>query len=512
MSCAIMVQAETESGSPIGRFEIVRFEVQGNTLLPGAVVDQLLAPYAGKERDFGSVQMALEALEAAYRQKGYNIVQVVLPEQELNRGVVHLQVIETRIGKIAVEGNRHFDEANIRRSLPGLREGESPNLTQVSASLKVANENPAKKTTLQLQSGDQDDQVNAVLQVADEKPWIAGIGVDNTGDEHTGRNHLTVQYQHADIGGLDHVLSLQYTTSLANPSQVSVYGAGYHIPLYAQGDSLDFYGSYSDVNSGTVSAGLFDLAISGKGTVLGARYNHNLSRQGDYDSKVIAGIDYKAFQNDISLAGTPLGNDITVHPLNVTYTGNWAAAASTVNFYVSGLRNIPGGNHGASADFNTARAGASANYSMLRYGAMYMRTLPEDWQLRLVLNGQVTGDALVQGEQFGAGGASSVRGFEEREVANDQGRATNAELYTPNLCAGAAQCRLLGFYDTGYVSRNNPLPGEGTQESIGSVGFGLRLNVERYLALQVDYARVVDASDTTPKGSHRLHFRMLATY
>jgi hemolysin activation/secretion protein len=118
----------------------------------------------------------------------------------------------------------------------------------------------------------------------------------------------------------------------------------------------------------------------------------------------------------------------------------------------------------------------------------------------------------VQGEQFGAGGASSVRGFEEREVANDQGRATNAELYTPNLCAGAAQCRLLGFYDTGYVSRNNPLPGEGTQESIGSVGFGLRLNVERYLALQVDYARVVDASDTTPKGSHRLHFRMLATY
>lgn len=512
ISCPIIARAQADSASPIGRFEIVRYEIQGNTLLPGPVVDQLLAPYTGKARDFGAVQMALEALEDAYRQKGYNLVKVVLPEQQLNQGVVHLMVIESRIGKISVEGNKHYDEANIRRSLPGLREGESPNLADVSASLKVANENPGKQTTLKLQSGDQNDQVNAVVQVADEKPWIASVGVDNTGDTHTGRNRLTVQYQNANIGGLDHVMSLQYTTSLANPSQVRIYGAGYHIPLYALGDSLDFYGNYSDVNTGTVTAGLFDLAVSGKGTVLGARYNHNLKRIGDYESKVIVGIDYKAFQNNISLFGLPLGNDITVHPLNVTYTGNWAVAGSTVNFYASGLRNIPGGNDGSSADFNLARAGAPAGYSILRYGAAYMRVLPKDWQLRLVLNGQNTGDALVQGEQFGAGGASSVRGFETREVADDRGRATNAELYTPNLCSGTAQCRLLGFYDTAYLSRNNPLPGEGTQVSIGSIGLGMRMNVERYLAMQMDYARVVDASDTTQKGSHRVHFRMVFTY
>jgi hemolysin activation/secretion protein len=514
MLCVIMAQAQTgaENASPIGRFEIVRFDVQGNTLLPSSIVDQLLVPYIGKERDFGSVQRALEALEAAYRAKGYNIVQVVLPEQELNQGVVHLQVVETRIGKITVEGNKFFDADNIRRSVPGLREGESPNLTDVSASLKVANESPAKKTALQLQSGDQDDQVNAVLKVTDEKPWIASIGLDNTGDDHTGRDHLTVQYQNANIGGLDHVMSLQYTTSVENPSQVSVYGMGYHIPLYTLGDSLDFYGSYSNVDSGVVSAGLFDLAVSGKGTVLGARYNHNLDRIGNYDSKLIVGLDYKAFQNDISLAGSPLGNDITVHPLNLTYTGNWSSGANTVNFYASGIRNIPGGDNGDSADFNLARTGASANYSILRYGASYMRILPKDWQLRLVLNGQLTGDALVQGEQFGAGGASSVRGFEEREVANDEGRTTNAELYTPNLCTDLSQCRLLGFYDTGYLSRNHALPGEETQESIGSVGFGLRVNVERYVTLQMDYAQVVDASDTTPKGSRRLHFRLLLTY
>lgn len=512
MSCAIVAQAGAEDANPIGRFEIVRFEVLGNTLLPGPVIDRLVAPYAGKERDFGSVMKALEALEAAYRQRGYGLVRVVLPEQVLNRGVVQLRVIETRIGKITVAGNKHYDAANIRRSLPGLRVGESPNLTDVSASLKVANESPAKKTTLQLQSGEQDDQVNAVLQVADEKPWTGAVGVDNTGVGSTGRNRLTVQYQNANVAGLDNVMSLQYTTSLEHPNQVNIFGAGYHVPLYALGDSLDVYGSYSNVNSGMVSAGLLNLAVSGAGTVLGTRYNHNLSRVGDYDSKMIFGIDYKAFKNDISLAGSQLGNDITVHPLSVTYTGNWAGTGKAVNFYLSALRNIPGGDNGGSADFELARAGAPADYSVLRYGASYTHVLPRTWQLRLVLNGQATADALIPGEQFGAGGANSVRGFDERETADDRGRTTNAELYTPNLCTGSAQCRLLGFYDTGYVSRNNALPGEGTKASIGSVGFGLRLNVARNLALQLDDAQVVDASDTTPKGNRRVQFRMVLSY
>jgi hemolysin activation/secretion protein len=99
--------------------------------------------------------MALEALEAAYHARGFNVVQVALPEQELDQGVVRLQVVETRIGKLRVEGNTVFSEDNIRRSLPGLVEGQTPNLGAVSSSLKLANENPSKKTTLQLQSGNE---------------------------------------------------------------------------------------------------------------------------------------------------------------------------------------------------------------------------------------------------------------------------------------------------------------------------------------------------------------------
>ena len=63
------------------RFAITRFEVGGNTLLPQEDVERAVAPFTGPGRDFGDVQRALEALEALYHERGYNVVTVQLPEQ-----------------------------------------------------------------------------------------------------------------------------------------------------------------------------------------------------------------------------------------------------------------------------------------------------------------------------------------------------------------------------------------------------------------------------------------------
>ena len=512
----LIIPACAADEDPIGRFEITRFAVQGNTLLTAPDIDKLLTPFTGKDRDFGHVQMALEALEAAYHARGFNIVQVALPEQELNQGVVTLQVIETRIGKLRVEGNSVFSQDNIRRSVPGLVEGQTPNLGDVSSSLKLANENPSKKTALQLQSGDKDDEVNAVLKVDDDKLWKVGASVDNSGNPNTGESQLTMQFQHANMLDRDHVMSLQYTTTAEKPSQVSVYGLGYHIPLYALGDSIDLFASYSDVDSGSVLAGIFNLQVSGRGTVVGGRYNQLLRRRGEYESRITYGLDYKEFQSNVSLQGVQLGNDVIVHPFSIAYTGVLGMADGELSFTVTGMRNIPGGDKGKSADFNRVRAGAPAGYSLLRYSAGYSRALPADWQMRLVLAGQQTSDALIPGEQFGAGGATTVRGFDERDISNDTGHLISAEVYTPNFCSGiqtfAAQCRALVFYDTASVRRNDPLPGEVAKASIGSVGLGLRVSVSKYLTLQMDYGHVVDGGITQRKGDKKLHFKLGLTY
>ncbi|HAT29745.1 MAG TPA: peptidase S37 [Janthinobacterium sp.] len=502
-----------QAGTAVLRFDIDHFDVSGNTLLAPALVEGVLAPFAGKNRDFGDIQRALEALEGTYHARGYSVVQVELPEQELNRGVVRFKVVQTRIGKVTVTGNTHFDAANVRRAVPGLLENTTPDILAVSRSLKLANENPAKKVNLKLQGAD-NDSVDATLDVVDESIWKATLNLDNTGSAQTGRTHAGVVLQDANLWGLDHVLSLQYTTTVEDPSRVSVYGVGYHLPLYALGDSMDAFASYSNVDSGTVAAGIFDLAVSGKGSVAGLRYNHNFARIGDYEPKLVYGIDYKAYRNSVQLLGMELGNDVTVRPLSVSYIGNWNMGNGDANLALSFLHNIAGGPHGGQADFSRVRSGANAGYNMLRLAASASRVLGGDWQLRAIVNGQYTPDALVPGEQFGAGGATSVRGFAEREIAEDSGVSGNFELYSPGLCASRAswQCRVVAFYDAAYVSRNAALPGELHATAIGSAGLGLRWLVGANVNLQMDYGHVLRAGATGHPDQNRLHVRLALSY
>lgn len=500
------------------RFEISRFEVAGNTLLTAGEVERAVAPFTGANRDFGDVQRALEALEALYHERGYNVVTVQLPEQELNGGVVRLNVVQTRIGKIKVGGNRIFSQDNIRRSLPALQEGETPNLKRVSANLKLANENPAKKIKLNLESGALDDTVDARVEVQEERPWSVMLNLDNTGTRETGKTHAGVVLQHANLFGRDHVGSLQYTTTVEKPDQVSVWGLGYHVPLYAQGAALDFYASYSDVDSGTIAAGIFNLAVSGRGAVYGARYTKVLPKGSvggrELDARLVAGLDVKAYKNSVLFEKVDFGNDVTVRPVSIGYVGRVALEAGEANFALTLLRNIPGGSRGSSEDFARARVHAKPGYLAVRASGAWTQALGEsDWQARLLANGQYSRDALVPGEQFGAGGSTSVRGFDEREVATDSGLGLNAELYGPNLCSRAGwQCRLLGFYDIAYGKRNDPLPGELTSTTIASAGLGLRFAAGRHASVQVDYGHVVKEGALKGADKGKLHVRVGLSY
>lgn len=521
VGCALLLMsagalAQPTPGDSVGAFAIQRFDVAGDTILGAAPIAQLLAPFTGTARHFSDVQRAMESLENAYRARGLTLVRVSLPEQELNQGTVRLVVTETRVRKVLILGNTQFDNANIRHSVPGLVEEQTPPITQISKSLRLANENPAKKTTIALQSAPNDDEVDATLQVVDDKPWLASLALDNAGSDATGKTQLTAQFQHFNVGGLDHTLSLQYTTTLEQPNRVGVYGVGYHIPLYALGDALDFYGSYSDVDSGTVSAGAFNLQVRGKGSVLGGRYIHNLPRSASYTSRISVGLEQKAFQNNLGFQGVQLGHDVTVRPISAMYGGDWTHTSGITNYYVMGVRNLPGGTNGNESDFVANRAGASTNYGLLRYGLSHTQQWASDWQLRVMLNGQISRDALVAGEQFGAGGATTVRGYSERAVSDDQGNVFNLEVYTPALCGNGApsalQCRFVAFYDAATLTHNNALPGERKDASLSGIGVGVRLGLGNYLSAQMDVGQALTDSDTHSKGSTRVHLKMNLAY
>lgn len=488
------------------KFEIRSFSADGNTLLQAAEIEAVLRPYTGKGKDFGDVQQALEALQALYQQKGYAGIQITLPEQELERGDVTLRVVEPRIGKILVEGNQHFDAENARRSVPSLAPGKSPLSREIAASIRVANENPAKQSAVLLRPGAKEGEVDAVIRVADVPPVRYSVSFDNTGNRETGTYRSGFAIQNANFLGRDHVLTAQYITSPKNHNDVTVYGLGYRIPLYGLGDSIDLIAGYSTVNSGTVQ-NLFD--VSGQGAIYAFRYNHNFQRLGEIDHRLTYGLDYRAYQNKVTPAGGGNFNfvpDISVRPVSITYSAQMRQERQELTAFLGYAQNIPGGNDAGDSHFKNSRRDASAGYRIWRSGATYSRTFAKDWQYRLKLDMQYASDALIAPEQFGLGGADSIRGFGERYLSNDKGYRTNFEVYTPELGTliglEKAKFRILSYYDTGFVSRNSRQPGEYDSVSLDSAGFGIRLSYGTAVTLKADFAQVLhDGTQTgTPVG------------
>ncbi len=490
------------------RFEIARFEVVGNSLLKADEIDAAVAAYTGKQKDFSDIQRALESLEQVYRDRGYGVVQVLLPEQDITRGVVSLRVIEPKIGKVIIEGNRYFDDTNVRRSLPGIQPGATPNSQLLAQNLQLLAEHPAKQTTVLLKAGATESEIDAAVKIADEKPLKFVVTFDNSGTTDTGIYRTGFGMQYSNLFNRDHVLNLQYVTNPEHPSKVQIYGAGYRIPFYAHNSSLDLFMGYSDVSSGTLQ-GLFN--VSGSGFISGARYNIHLPKIAEYEHKLALGLDYRAFQNQVNFVGGG-GNlvpDVTVFPASIAYNGLWRMSNSELGYYASYAVNIPGLNDGGDNSFKAARPDATANYRIWRWGANYSRALPGEWQFRGVINGQYTNDALVPGEQFGYGGPDSVRGFNIREVAGDKGYAASLEVYTPELGSKFAwkdtKLRLLGFYDTGTTGNNSVQPNfPFLGQSGGSVGFGLRMTYGKHLNVRLDFAQVIDPAGSQSRGDQML--------
>lgn len=490
------------------RFEIKRFEVQGNTLLKPAEVDHAVSPFTGAGRVYGDVQKALEALEGAYRAAGYSAVQVFVPEQELSAGVVRIDVVESVIGRVTVADNKHFSEANIRASIPALQEGTTPNLRRISESVQLANDNPAKQVNVNLAAAEADGKIDATVNVTDYHPLRVMLTVDNSGTADTGHFRTGVALQHSNLFDRDHVGTVAYTTSPDSPSgsKVDLYSLGYRVPVYGMGDSIDFIYGKSNVTSGQSPTLGSVLSITGKGNVYAMRWNHFFARQGELTSKLVFGADYKKVDSTCSLLGINAGIEscapYSTLPLSVTYSAQKQSIGQVLDYNLGIARNIAtgtartGATTGITDRYSAFASGrrAADHFVIVRGGASLFKGFGNDWQMRLASTVQVSPNALVPVEQFGLVGASAVRGFTERAVSADSGIFINSEIYTPDLLAKSevkGSLRLLGFIDAGRGFNNNT---EGSAISstlsVASIGFGARYALGRDFNLRLDVARV----------------------
>ncbi len=480
----------TAQEAPVIRFTVTEFKVTGDNPLATEEAQQALRKFLGDHVGLDGLLAAADTLEKSLSDKGFSFHRVNLPPQALKSGVIRLEIIEFRIGKVLLKGNELFSDKNILASVPVLKEGGAPNTRRLSRAMALANEHPAKDIRIVLKESEEAAAIDAHLEVKEKDPRRFFLAANNTGTRETGRARISLGFQHSNLFDRDHVLTLSYTTSPENPDRVKQYGLNYHIPLYEYAGSLRLFASKSSVDSGTLEQ-VTDVA--GKGTVLGARYTHNFLKLGKYRHKVILGLDDKYFDNDVTSGGAVLLDDVRSRPLSIQYEGEYPWQRGKLGFYAAHIRNLGGGKDNTDNAYALQPRDPGQEWDVFRAGLngdVYLQNSGKNgWLLRGLFQGQLSNESLISGEQFGVGGSRSVRGFEERAIYGDSGYLISAELWGPLL---QNNLRLLGFADGGYSKYEEPLASDRESNFLASVGAGVRWSWQRKLGVQADLALVLD--------------------
>lgn len=500
--------------------EITDIEVRGNTLLPPAEIERAVAPFKGL-RTAEQLQDAAAAVQALYADAGYGGVVAFLPPQPLGGGRLLISVLEGRVAQVVVAGNKRFDTANVRRSVPLVQEGQTPRVRDIDTQVQLANENQARTLAVTLEEGSRRGEVDVRILVTEDPVVRYTVSADNTGNSRTGRTRMSFGYHNASLSGRDDQLSTQLQISPERLSAVRVFTVGYRLPVYSAGLMLAAYASYSNVEASTTSTAVGNVNFSGRGRVLGAQAMRFLQRAGEFEQRVYVGLDKRDYLNNCAIFGLPAGacgsagESVTVHPLTLGYE-NLRKGGRPAGVSLSLSHNLAlGGARASDADFEAIRPGAPKGFQVLRGSGFASLPVAGNWQLHFRALGQMTRDRLVPGEQFGLAGVGVVRGYEEREVAGDSGVAGSFEVMMPRLLprtfgdppTGLGDLRLLAFVDAGSVSNRDSLSCDGVQSSctLSSFGIGARflLGTSRW---RVDLARAGHDGRFTDRGDFRVHF------
>jgi hemolysin activation/secretion protein len=502
------------------KFPILEYQVEGNALLPVTEIEAAVTPFLGPGRSIRDVEAARRELEKRYHDRGYQTVLVNIPPQEVGTGVVRLAVVEGSVARLEIKGSRYHSLETIRETVPDLLPGATPDFKQVQKELAAVNHGADLRVTPVLRASTTPGHVDVDLNVQDSLPLHATLELNNRYSANTAHLRLAGEISYDNLFQSGQSASVQYQTAPQHTEDARVWSVSYVVP-FGGGPVLALYAVRSDSNIAAVGS----LSVVGKGSIYGLRLISPLrSTRADFYHSFTVGADYKDLKQNVLLQGADaVASPVQYPPLSVAYSASWLGPAGNTQHAgaaVTGERSSTTLDLGATFivralggidanQFAAKRAGADSSFFVLRTGLRRQQRLRRSWSLVGKLDGQMASGPLISSEEYGAGGADSVRGYVESERLGDEGIRGSVELRTPQLFGSqrspADQSYLFLFADAARLRVLEPLPGQQAAFRLGSVGLGAHFRRGGLLA-DVSGARALSDGYVTRSGDQSVQF------
>jgi hemolysin activation/secretion protein len=471
------------------RFDILAFNVAGNTVLPVDVIEAAVYPFLGPDRQASDVDAARAALEKAYQARGYLSVVVSVPRQDAIGGEVRLDVQEAAIGALRVTGAAYNLPSRIKEGAPSVAPGKVPNFDDVQSDLARLQAQPDLQITPLLAAAAEPGKLDVDLKVQDALPLHGSVELNNKQSYNTERGRLEASVRYENLFQRQHALGATWIYSPRRPSQANTLVMNYALPLQADGaadaadDKLSLVALWSRSGTPTSLGG----ATVVRGRQWGARYRMPLTtRAQSLSGAWQLGLDYKdnadgnqavagfTTQNpDLKYGVGILGADLSVPLSGGGQLGGDTTFATSTGLF--GNRTIDC-NGVQRKQFDCKRAGAAAGFATLKTNASWRSPAFAGFTATARLQTQLATGPLVSSEQFGVGGVDSVRGYYEFEQAGDVGASAQIELVSPSWSPGSGlSVNALLFVDGAILNVLEALPGQLSEVRLRSQGVGLRM-------------------------------------
>lgn len=508
------VEAEIEQP----KFDIWEFRIAGNTVLSNKQIESAVYGYLGPSKTFDDVQEVREALGNVYRDEGYAFASISIPEQDVDNGVVNLKVVEGKLGRVRVTGNKYYSRKEILENAPSMTEGAIPVIDDIQKDLALLNRSASDRTITPLvRPGKKPDTVDIELKVKDALPFHYGIDYSNRNSPETTDTRFGANFSYSNLWQKNHALSFFYQTTPEDRDEVEVQSIFYSMPLWWENSNLAMYLINSDSDVATVG----EINVLGEGRIKGLKASFPFYQTENLFHQVSVGIESKDFDQSALLSATDTQDTpIDYTAINADYGGRIQYDNSNL-FYGVGVRAGLRGFGNSPGEFERKRSGAKNNFSYFVGNLGYNYEFANEYQARSRLQFQVSGDPLIGNEQFSAGGQFSVRGYLTSQELGDEGYVANFEVVSPDWSEVfddnfVSSLRVIGFLDYAKLHNRGVLPGERANISIAGTGLGVRLGLFDHYFLDVDLARALsnssDGPDAVKDGDWRGHFGISAQY
>jgi hemolysin activation/secretion protein len=472
------------------RFVLKSVQVDGVTVYPADEIRAAYADLIGTEITLARVYELADALTRKYRNDGFVLSQVVVPQQAIRAGAVRLQAIEGYIANVRIEGEVLGPRADLDVYTDRIRASRPLRAADLERYLLLVNELAGVTARATLSPAAEAGASDLTIDVSQRRARGA-VALTNRGSKSLGPWRVDASADvYALFGAFDRT-SVRVIQTVFETNELTFLNGAYERPLGTDGLKAIVTGSYVNSTPGPPQ----NLNLPTNSTSATATLLYPIQRARIGNLSVRGTFSYYNGQTDFQ------DFELSEDRIRAVRVGvGWDAIDAWRGVNVAdvelsqGLKGL-----GASASDNplASRPGGRPDFTKVTLYAARLQSLAPRWSVLAAVNAQYAFNELLAPEEFAYGGEQFGRAYNYAELVGDSGVAFKIDLrYTDRTSwAIAREVMPYAFYGIGAVYQRNPPPGQPTRSSAANVGAGVRVTGDRgfsgYLEVAKPLTRIV---------------------